>query len=362
MGSAPTPGLLGVAAAVLLAGGLLGCGSSASRSRPPRPSTTRTSRVPSPHVASSYTIFSPGPSQEAPRPAPTQPLTSAAAPGSPDRLLQALRRGQARRRQAGCRRPDRRAPGRLEGARGAALAGDLSDYLELGAVYLTGALADLNQRIDGTAGGVPGRGLPHFEGLHRIEYGLWTGADPRSLAPVGTRLQSALAEMAAKLPHAQITPLEYTLRAHEILEDAQRDQLSGTDVAWSGEGVLGTEAGLTATEHVLASMHVLLHPGTDAEEIPIGPRIETELATLRSVFQASIERAHGGHLPPNNGLPRDEAEALQGALGGSLEALAQVPPTLEQNRPRSRSRSPRRTRGSTGERRADRSRGARERV
>ena len=50
--------------------------------------------------------------------------------------------------------------------------------------------------------------------------------------------------LAAVLPHAPLTPLEYATRAHEILEDAMRDLLSGTDVPWSGEGVLATDAGL----------------------------------------------------------------------------------------------------------------------
>ncbi len=327
--SARTPGLLGLAAALLLAAGLPGCGSSAK----PKPAAAAKHYAyftfEAPHVASSYTIFSPGPSQEAPRPAPTEPLTSTAALEAPIAAYKHYAAGRlaAARRDAAALTVALRAGSR---ARAEQLwRATYADYLELGAVYLTGTLSALNERIDGTAGGVPGGvSSPHFEGLHRIEYGLWTGADPGSLAPAGARLQSALGEMAAKLPHTQITPLEYTLRAHEILEDAERDQLSGTDVAWSGEGVLGTEAGLTATEHVLASLYTLLHPGTDAEEIPIGPRIETELATLRSVFE-SIERAHGGHLPPNDGLPRSEAEALQAALGGSLEALAQVPPTLE---------------------------------
>lgn len=329
MGPVRALGLLGILAAMLLAGVLLGCGSSAK----PKPAAPAKHYAyftfEAPHVASSYTIFSPGPSQEAPRPAPTQPLTSAAALEAPIASYKHYAEG----RLAAARQDAAALTGALQ-AGSTARAEQLwratyADYLELGAVYLTGELSDLNQRIDGTAGGVPGGvSSPHFEGLHRIEYGLWTGADPRSLVPAGARLQSALDAMAAKLPHARITPLEYTLRAHEILEDAQRDELSGTDVAWSGEGVLGTEAGLTATEHVLATMHVLLHPGADAEELPIGPRIETELATLRAVFE-SIERAHGGHLPPNSGLARAEAEALQGALGGSLEALAQIPPTLE---------------------------------
>lgn len=283
----------------------------------------------SPHVASTYSMYALGPSQEAPRPAPTEPLTSAQAFAAPIARYKRYAEGRlaAARRDAAALTVALRAGSRPRAQ--AAWRATYSDYLELGAVYLTGTLSDLNDRIDGTPGGVPGGvASPHFTGLHRIEHGLWTGAAPQSLAPWGARLEGDLATMAAKLPHAQLTPLEYTLRAHEILEDAQRDQLSGTDVPSSDEGVLGTEAGLTATEHVLATMYRLLHPGEDAEETPIGTRIEPELAALRSVLTA-IERAHGGRLPPGHGLTTSEREALEGALGGALEALAQVPATLE---------------------------------
>jgi iron uptake system EfeUOB component EfeO/EfeM len=317
--------------AVLLAAVLGGCGSSGAA----RPAATSPAKryafftLEAPHVASSYSIYSPGPSQEAPQAAPVEPLTSAAALAAP---IARYKRYAAGRLTAARRDAARLTLALRDGSRAGAQdawRATYSDYLELGAVYLTGTLSNLNDRIDGTPGGVPGGvSSPRFTGLHRIEHGLWTGAAPQSLAPFGSRLQSDLAAMAAKLPRAEITPLEYTLRAHEILEDAQRDQLSGTAAAPSGEGVLGTEAALTATEHVLATMYLLLHPGVDEEEAAIGPRIETELAALRSVFTA-IERAHGGHLPPAQRLDRSEADALQGALGGSLEALAQVPPSLE---------------------------------
>jgi high-affinity iron transporter len=317
---------------VLLVAALGGCGSSGTAK--PAATTTPAKRYAfftfeAPHVASSYSIYAPGPSQEAPQAAPTEPLTTAAALAAP---IARYKRYAAGRLAAARRDAAKLTLALQDGSRERAQdawRATYSDYLELGAVYLTGALSEENDRIDGTPGGVPGgASSPRFTGLHRIEHGLWTGAAPRSLAPFGTRLQSDLAAMAAKLPHAEITPLEYTLRAHEILEDAQRDQLSGTAAASSGEGVLGTEAGLTATEHVLATMYLLLHPGPDEEEAPIGPRIETELAALRSVF-TTIERAHGGHLPPAQGLDTSEADALQGALGGSLEALAQVPASLE---------------------------------
>lgn len=333
-GRAPRGGrmtaLRGVALSAVLALALAGCGSSG----PARTTSTAAKRYAyftfeAPHVASSYSTYALGPSQEAPRGAPTQPLTSSLALAAPIASYRRYAEGRlaAARRDAAALTNALQAG--LKTRAEQAWRATYSDYLELGAVYLTGTLSDLNDRIDGTPGGLPGGvANPRFAGLHRIEHGLWGVAPPASLAPVAARLQLALAAMAAKLPHAQITPLEYTLRAHEILEDAQRDQLSGTAVPSSGEGVLGTEAGLTATEHVIATMHLLLHPGQDAEEVPIGPRIEAELAALRAVF-AAIRRAHGGRLPAGRELSRSEAEALQGALGGALEALAQVPATLE---------------------------------
>ena len=60
------------------------------------------------------------------------------------------------------------------------------------------------------------------------------------------------------LPRIEIDPLNYATRAHEILEDAQRDFLSGVDVRWSGAGVLGTAAGIAATNELIQTLTRLL--------------------------------------------------------------------------------------------------------
>jgi iron uptake system EfeUOB component EfeO/EfeM len=232
--------------------------------------------------------------------------------------------------------------GRLEGAlaandRAAAQAAwraAYTSYLRLGAVYLDGEtaalkeLATLNQEIDGNAGGLEGGAAsPQFTGLHRIEYGLWTGTPPSALVGWARRLDVAVHRLRSLLPHVPITPLEYATRAHEILEDAARDELSGANVPWSGEGVLGTEAGLQATEEVVAT----LRPVLGGLEHVI-PAVDTECAALRSAL-ASIAAAHGGRLPPNGQLTQRQAELLDGALGGALEALSQVPGVLETEAP-----------------------------
>jgi Imelysin len=209
-----------------------------------------------------------------------------------------------------------------------------ADYLRLGAVYLDGQVAldarleSLNRAIDGTPGGLPGGvSNPRFTGLHRIEYGLWTGAPPRTLLGAARTLDADVHALTNVLPRAPLTPLEYATRAHEILEDATRGFLSGADVPWSGEGVLATDAGLQATEEVVATLRPLLH-GTER----VIPAVDTELRVVRKVMSA-LAAANGGQLPSNGQLTQQQSIQLDGSLGGALEALSQVPGVLETEAP-----------------------------
>ncbi len=202
--------------------------------------------------------------------------------------------------------------------------GAYASWLHLGAVY--GAFGALNDAIDGTPGGLPGGvGDPHFTGLHRLERGLWRGgaAGAHELLGLAVRLGEDVRLLLGHLPSVRITPLEYATRAHEILEDAQRDLLSGADVPWSDEGVLATAAGLTATREVLATLQPLL----DGRE----GTIETVEFTLNrfAAALATIRHDHGGRWPAQNELSLRESELLNGTLGAALEALDGVPGTLE---------------------------------
>jgi high-affinity iron transporter len=204
--------------------------------------------------------------------------------------------------------------------------GAFADYLTLGAVYLEGPVAALDQAIDGAPGGLAGgTSSPQFSGLHRLEFGLWTGAPLSSLQPWAQRLTADVEQLRRQLPHVAIAPLDYATRAHEILEDAVRDLLSGTDVPWSGEGVLGTAAGVAATSEVIRT----LTPVLTSDVLPV---VNTELAALQATL-SSLRRAHGGTLPTNSQLTQIESEQLDASIGQALEALAQVPGALETTNP-----------------------------
>ncbi|MBV9047488.1 MAG: EfeM/EfeO family lipoprotein [Solirubrobacterales bacterium] len=197
------------------------------------------------------------------------------------------------------------------------------DYLHLGAVY--GLLpGTLDRQIDGMPSTLSGAAHnAGFQGLHRLELGLWTGASPRSLAPFAAVLARRVGTLRAVLPTVQITPLDYATRAHEILEDAQRDLISGMDVPWSGAGVLSTAAGLAATREMIGTLTPLLQGRGNALA-----EVQAWLAQLQAVI-ARLRAAHGGTWPSLGRLSAAQHELLIGTLAGALGALSQVPGTLE---------------------------------
>jgi iron uptake system EfeUOB component EfeO/EfeM len=202
-----------------------------------------------------------------------------------------------------------------------------ADYLHLGAVY--GEFGELNSAIDGPPGGLPGgAGDPRFTGLHRLELGLWQGGEPpRRLLGVAVRLTADVRLLQRRLPGEQITPLEYATRTHEILEDAIRDLLSGVDVPWSHDGVLATAAGVDATEELIATLRPELDGREDAIEV-----VDSAMLRLDRVL-ASLRSADRGRWPTLEQLDQNEAELLDGAVGGAAEALDQVPGALETKLP-----------------------------
>lgn len=219
-------------------------------------------------------------------------------------------------------------------------------YLHLGGVYLEGPVAALNRSIDGSPGGLPGgTSSLRFTGLHRIEFGLWTGASPQSLVPYAKALAANVRALKALLPHTTISPLDFATRTHEILEDAVRDLLSGNDVPWSGEGVLGTQSGVVATRELLATLRPLLRePAALQADPPANPRSEAVADADLDVLQReldSLAAGHSGQLPTNGQLSKDQAERLDGDVGQALEGLAQIPGMLETANPPATPRIPR---------------------
>ena len=283
-------------------------------------------REASPHVSSGLSVYSvQGAVQGAPTTPPDElPPVSATAFRSPVTAYRAYSGGRLRLMQGEIAKLESALAAGDRSAAQTAWLGAYGYYLNLGAVYLEGPISDLNDAIDGTPGGVPGGvSSPQFSGLHRIEHGLWTGAPLASLQPWARKLSRDVAALQKMLPGVEIDPLDYATRAHEILEDAVRDQLSGTDAPWSGAGVLGTSAGVVATTEVMKTLAPVLQ-----NRESVMSTVAADLTGLRSTL-ASLARARGGTLPTTGQLTQMQSEQLSGSIGQALEGLAQVPGALE---------------------------------
>jgi iron uptake system EfeUOB component EfeO/EfeM len=198
-------------------------------------------------------------------------------------------------------------------------------YLRLGAAY--GVLGKLDEEIDGNPGRLPG-GVhsPEFTGLHRIEMGLWTGEAPATLLGPTDYLAAKVKRLQAAVRRVAISPFVYATRAHEILEDAQRDMLSNVDAPWSGAGVRATWDGLLATEKVIGTLRPIL----DGRDSTVEP-VEIEMARCRDVLER-VRHEGGGEWPRLQSLTPMQHERIDGSLGSLLERLDAVPGALEVKR------------------------------
>ena len=99
------------------------------------------------------------------------------------------------------------------------------------------SFGDLGLAVDGLPDGLPnGVSDKGFTGLHRVEYGLWHGQPASELLPVADALAKNVAAIQKNLTSDDLTgdPTNLSLRAHEIIEDALRDHLSGIDDEGAG--------------------------------------------------------------------------------------------------------------------------------
>jgi len=197
------------------------------------------------------------------------------------------------------------------------------DWERVGASY--DSFGDLGLAVDGLPDGLPG-GVndPGFTGLHRLEYGLWHGQSAASLRPVAATLARDVAAVRKSLTSDDLAgdPTNLPVRAHEILEDALRDHLSGQDDQGGGAAFAETYADLQVTGVVLGELAPLI----TTRDPDLRPAADAQLATLR---QALLATQVNGAWEPLASVPLAARERVNAAIGALLETLSSVPDLLE---------------------------------
>jgi high-affinity iron transporter len=212
--------------------------------------------------------------------------------------------------------------GNLAAARTDWLAAQL-DWERAGASY--DSFGDAGVAVDGLPDGLPG-GVsdPDFTGLHRLEYGLWHGQSAASLLPVVSTLARDVGTVRQNLGSAGLAgdPVNLPIRAHEILEDALRDHLSGLDDQGSGDAYPETYADLQVTRTVLGELAPLITARAPALMPALGSR-------LNAVQQALLATQQHGQWAPAGSVPLTQRQQVNGTIGALLESLSSVPDLLE---------------------------------
>jgi iron uptake system EfeUOB component EfeO/EfeM len=210
----------------------------------------------------------------------------------------------------------------LAAARAAWLKAD-ARYESIGAAY--GAFGDLDGAVNGGPDGLPGgTRSPDFTGLHRIELALWRRASTRAATAPAAQLARDVRRLRAGVAKMEIDPLEYSLRAHEILEDGIHLQLSGRASPWSGSALVALQAEVRGTRVVLATLAAMISRRDAGGALP---QARTALTRL-SAELARLERSDGS-LPRWDTLAQRDRERVDGLAAGAAEQLAYVPELID---------------------------------
>jgi len=197
------------------------------------------------------------------------------------------------------------------------------DWERVGASY--DSFGDLGLAVDGLPDGYPsGVNDKDFTGLHRLEYGLWHGQSAPELEQVTAVLATNVATVRKNLASDDLAgdPTNLPIRAHEILEDALRDHLSGMDDQGGGAAFAQTYADVQVTRAILG----YLAPLIDARQPGLVTTLTTELDTLD---QALLATQANGAWTSLGAAPQSAREHVDAAIGAELESAASVPDLLE---------------------------------
>jgi hypothetical protein len=211
------------------------------------------------------------------------------------------------------------AGGDVAGARTAWLAARLA-WERVGAAY--GALGASGRAISTTAAGLPGgTSDPRFTGLHRVEHDLWQTGDLVAARRDTEVLAAAVARLAGSFPTRGLPRTDLPLRAHEILEDGLRDDLTGRDDYGSGSSLAAVRADSDATRSILGFLADLIDPRS--------PNLLARATHQLGVLDAALEatRVNGTWVAVRL-VPLAQRQRVNAAIGAVLETIAPVPDLL----------------------------------
>jgi iron uptake system component EfeO len=196
-------------------------------------------------------------------------------------------------------------------------------YERLGAAY--GAFGDADGAINGLPSGLP-KGLQDkgFTGFHRIEQDLWHGRSFSTLEAETAALSGQVARLRTSFASAQIDPLEVSIRAHEITENALQLELTGRTDFGSHSSLATIGANLAGTRTLMDILRPLLRPRYAS--------LDQAMSTLARAQADVAAQRRDGRWVALQSLSQPSRERIDADLSELSERLAPVAAILEPRR------------------------------
>lgn len=189
----------------------------------------------------------------------------------------------------------------------------------MGGAY--GAFGDLGDAIAGNAFPfAQGVHDPHWTGLLRIEYGLWHGESPASLARLGGVLETDLTALGKQLKTTQFQPLDVVRRTHEITEDTLQQTLTGHEDYGAHSELADATAQLDGTAELLKVLRPLLAP-----RYPELSKVNSWITKSRNDIRAQKSWT----VTPRDGTAAAGHRRVDADIAQLAELLTPIPTILE---------------------------------
>lgn len=200
-------------------------------------------------------------------------------------------------------------------------------YQTIGAAY--GAFGDYDAAINASPAGLQ-RGVrdPHFKGLQRVELALFGRRRLADAQRPAAALERSVARLRQALPGLSIDPLEYVIRAHEIIEGTLNLVLTGRDSAWSGSTYEVVAANVRGTRFVVGTVAALLR-----DRLPsVVARVRRDLNAIDRTLKTV--RGRGGSYRPLGAVTQKTRERIAQLVAATAEELSLIPEALDPRPPR----------------------------
>ena len=192
----------------------------------------------------------------------------------------------------------------------------------IGGTY--GAVGGLENNINGLPGGfADGVSNEQFIGLHKIEYLLWSGQPVTAIEPYVNDLAASVGRLQTLWSDGVMTGNQLATRAHEVLEDALRDTLSGDDNEGANASLAIVAADAQGDQVILG----YLRPAIDRRtaKLLLDGRVGVRSARRRAA-RARWSTASGR---PWRRSPPHSCNRSTAPVGQILETLSPIPDLLE---------------------------------